>query len=146
MRKSISMLTAIVFILIVALLLYYALFSLTNATKKTTDLYLYEQAELLGKSATEYAILAVQGHNFSNNCLDNININYQDTYDINITIRYIGQRLPSTCNILDNTLSTKESNGTAIIDVQVSLNPSLTSNSGIHLTPISYVRRTIQKL
>lgn len=140
------MLTAIIFIFIVALLLYLALFSLSNATKKTTDLYLYEQAELLGKSAAEYAILAVQGHNFSNDCLNNININYQNTFDINITIFYIGKGLPNNCNILDNSLVTQESNGTAIIDVQVSLNPSLSSTNATSLTPIRYVRRTIQKL
>ncbi len=136
------MLTAIIFILISGLLISFIIGSLNTAVKKTSDTYLYEQAQLLAKSATEYAILAAQGHNYTNNCLNAININYQNTFDINITLSYIGNGLPTNCNILHNAIVTKESNGTVIVDTRVSLNKNLLQNN----TPITYVRRTLQKL
>ncbi len=138
------MLTAIIFILLVGLLLAFAINSLTTSVKRTTDIYTIEQAQILAKSGTEYAILAAQGHNFTSGCLQHININYQNTYDINITIHYIGKGFPAGCGpyILSNSLQTKDSNGTAIIDTVVSLKPSLQTDE----THISYARRTIQKL
>ncbi len=136
------MLTAIIFVLLVGMLLAFAITSLTTATKRTTDIYFIEQAQALAKSGTEYAILAIQGHNFATNCLNQINISYQNTYDINITIHYIGRGLPPTCNILDNSLQTDESNGTAIIDTVVTLKPAMRTDE----TAISFARRTIQKL
>ncbi|WP_201333515.1 hypothetical protein [Nitratiruptor sp. YY09-18] len=142
MRRAISMLTAIIFIMLVGVILALTISSLTSATKNTTDTYFIEQEEALAKSATEYAILAAQGHNFATSCLNNINISFQNTYDINITIYYIGNGLPANCNIFANNIVTNESNGTAIIDTRVSLKPNIIQDS----TPISYFRRTIQKL
>jgi len=136
------MLTAIIFILLVGIILALTISSLTHATKSTTDTYFIEQEEALAKSATEYAILAAQGHNFATSCLNKINISFQNTYDINITIHYIGDGLPPSCNTLANSIATKESNGTAIIDTRVTLKPHIITDD----TPITYFRRTIQKL
>jgi type II secretory pathway pseudopilin PulG len=151
MRRGFSLITALVFMILVATLGALALSLSTSSVKQTSDLYLREQAELLALSATEYALLAISAHNFTANCLNTINSTYtQDgtttLFDINITLYYLGNGLPANCmkpsgqdaNISSN-IVTNDSNRTVIIDTIVS------SANGIASEPIRYHRRTIQK-
>ncbi|SMC10104.1 hypothetical protein [Nitratiruptor tergarcus] len=141
MKKGLSMLTAIIFMLIIGLILSLTISLLSTNVSKTTQIYIYEQAKLLAQSATDYAVLAASAHP-NNSCLNAVNFTYQNSFDINITLYYIGSGLPAGCNMLDNNLNNQESNKTLIIDTKVSLRPSLAQDSA----PISYVKRTIQKL
>lgn len=141
------MVTAIIFILLLSLILSSTLGLSTSTTRVTTNKYIYEQARILAKSATEYAILAIQSHNMSGGCLQKINMKYPNTssylFDINITLHYFGRGLP--CNnseLLANDVNWPESNASVLIDTKVSLNPALIQNSN----PITYTKRTIQKL
>ena len=137
------MLAAIIFILIIGVLLALTISLMSGTTTKTSNRYLYEQAQILAKSATEYAVMAVQGHNLTTNCLERIDMDYQNIFDINISIWYIGQNLPSGCgHILTDAVAYPESNASILIDTKVTLKPSLQNNDN----PISYVRRTLQKL
>ena len=150
MRRGFSLITAIVFMILVATLGALAL-SLSNlSAKQTSDLYLREQAELLAQGATEYALLAISGHNFSANCLNTINSTYTDgtttLFDINISLYYLGNGLPANCmkpsgsiNAVSSNIDTNDSNRTVIIDTIVS------SSTGITTEPIRIHRRTIQK-
>jgi len=137
-RKGFSLLLAIIVMIIIATLMA-LMISLTSTTaKQTSDIYASEQTKLLAKSATELALLAISGHNNNNNCIENMNFTYQTYYDVNISLYYIGNSLP--CNpshLLDNNISTSESNGTVIIDTYVTFKGSS--------EPIRYHRRTIQK-
>ena len=139
------MLTAIIFMLIIAVLMALSISLLSTTTTKVGNRYLYEQAQLAAKSATEFAIMAIQGHeiNSSTGCLNSLHITFQNTYDINVTMHYIGKGLPTTgCNILGNSVEWEESNASVLIDTVVELiDPSI--NDG---TPIRYVKRTLQKL
>lgn len=147
MRKGFSMITAIVFMILVATLGALAI-SLSNlSTKQTSDLYLREQAELLAQGATEYALLAISGHDFAitPNCLNTINSSYTDgvtiLFDINVTLYYLGNGLPANCNTLTNNLNnidTNDSNRTVIIDTFV-------TDRNLSTEPIRIHRRTIQK-
>lgn len=140
MRKGFSLLTAILFLVLVATISVLALSLSTQSAKQTSDIFLKTQAELLAKSSTEYALLAMSGHDYVNDgCLNDINARYNSMFDINITINYIGNGLPAGCNILDNNLTTNDSNRTVIIDTVV------TSKSDITTEPIRIHRRTIQK-
>jgi len=147
MRKGFSLITAIVFMVLVASIAALSLSFSTFSTKQTTDLYLREQAELLLQSGTEFALLAISGHNIAaNGCLNAINSQYPQTnaaaiFDINITINYMGNGLPAGCNILSNTVDTNDSNVTVIIDTVVSTN----TDNNISTEPIRLHRRTIQK-
>lgn len=145
MHKGFSLITAIIFLFVVATLSILALSMSTQSAKQTTDDYLRIEAELLAKSGTEYALLALSGHDFNTSgCLNSIDIKYPNsvnyTHDINISIMYIGNGLPADCNdVLNNTISTNDSNRTVIIDTTVSTNPTIaTEQIRIH-------RRTIQK-
>ncbi len=117
----------------------------SSSVKTTLDVYLKEQAELLARGATEYALLAISGHDNSNNCIQNINIAYpqaiNNTHDIRISLTYIGNSMPNCVNMLDNGIFTPESNVTVIIDTVVSVNQANTLIS----EPIRIHRRTIQK-
>ena len=123
--------------------------SLSSTTvKSTTDIYLKEQAELLLRSATEYALLALSGHNHASNCLQNITITYpssvpsQVTHEANVTIMYIGNGINCPGNVLSNSLTLPaDANLTTIIDTVVTVNQA---NTGI-TEPIRLHRRTIQK-
>ncbi len=149
MRKGFSMITAIIFMILVATLGALAL-SLSNlSTKQTSDLYLREQAELLAQSATEYALLAISGHDFSANCLNTINSSYTDggstLFDINVTLYYLGNGLPANCmkpsgsiNAISSNIDTNDSNRTVIIDTFV-------TDRNLSTEPIRIHRRTIQK-
>lgn len=145
MRHGFSMITAIIFIVLVATLGALALSLSTQTTKQTNDLYLHAQAELLAQSATEYALLAFSAHeiNSTNGCLEQVNAHYPQTdslFDINITLSYLGNGLPCSAGaIINNTISTKDSNLTLIVDTFV------TTNKGVTTEPIRIHRRTLQK-
>lgn len=147
MRKGFSLITAIVFMVLIASIAALSLSFSTFSTKQTTDLFLREQAELLVQSGTEFALLAISGHNIAvNGCLNAINSQYPQTnaaaiFDINITINYMGNGLPVGCNILSNTVDTNDSNVTVIIDTIVETTP----DNNISTEPIRLHRRTIQK-
>lgn len=146
MRKGFSLITAIIIMMTVSLLMT-MMISLSNVTmKSTTDLYLKEQAELLARSATEYALLAVSGHDNHQSCIKNINIFYpsrvKPTHEMNVSLWYMGSGLQNCAHILDNNLSTADSNLTAIVDVIVTVDQN---NTGI-TEPIRLHRRTLQKL
>jgi type II secretory pathway pseudopilin PulG len=148
MRKGFSLLTALLFLILVATLGALALSLSTQTTKQTTDLYLKEQAELLLQSGTEYALLAISAHDFNTtNCLTQINSTYtpdgtQTLFDINISLRYFYEgtiNCPTPSNNNASNIVTDDSNMTVMIDTYV------TSNSSITTEPIRLHRRTIQK-
>ncbi len=139
MRKGFSLLTAIIFLVMIATISAISISFSTQTVKQTTDIYLKNQAELLIRSATEFALLAMSGHNYSNSCLNDINMTYSNQFDINVSIMYIGKGLPSGCQTLDNNISTADSNRTVIIDTFVSTKADITTE------PIRLHRRTIQK-
>ena len=149
MRRGFSLITAIIILVTVSTLMTLMIGLSSSSVKTTLDVYLKEQAQLLARSATEYTLLAISGHNNVNDgCIENINIGYPQgnanrTHDINISIWYMGRGISTVncANVIANNLSTDESNITVIIDTVVSVNQV---NTGI-TEPIRVHRRTIQK-
>lgn len=152
MRKGFSMLTAIIFLVLVATISALSIALSSQATKQTSDIFLRSQAELLAKSATEFTLLAISGHelNTTSGCLNTINSQYPEAganaiFDINVTIFYLGNGLVAAsgnnCNILSDTIMTADSNRTVIIDTIV----ETTSSNSVSTEPIRIHRRTIQK-
>jgi len=146
MRKGFSLITAIVIMMAVSLLMTMMISLSSTTVKTTTDMYLKEQANLLARSAVEYVLLAISGHNNTKNCITNLNLTYPNkttpTHDINVSVIYLGKSIPNcTNNTLDNNISTDDSNFTAIVDVIVSVRRDQTGIT----EPIRIHRRTIQK-
>ena len=138
MRKGFSLLTAIVFLVLIATITALSISLSTQSVKQTGDVKLKSQAELLLRSGTEYALLAISGA--PNGCLKQVNISYDSMFDINASIMYIGNGFSGTnCIQLGSDINTSESNRTVIIDTIV------TTKEGIITEPIRLHRRTIQK-
>lgn len=137
-RSGIAMIMAIAVIVILATIMALSLALTSQTTKRSTDLYLYEQAVLLSKSATEYALLQISQ---TSGCLASIpSFTQDDIYDINISIYYIGTAASGCTDYIDN-LYTPEQNGSVLMDVTVSVNdPTIASE------PIRFFKRTIEKL
>jgi type II secretory pathway pseudopilin PulG len=142
-RSGIAMIMAIAVIVILATIMALSLALTSQTTKRSTDLYLYEQAILLSKSATEYALLRIsQDGECVNHNLDFSPPSPLDYYDINITVWYV-YTSPSPCAADRNytTVTTPEQNGSVLMDVSVSVN-----DTTIATEPIRFFKRTIEKL
>jgi len=147
MKNGIAMIMAITVIVIVATIMALALALTTQTTKKTINLYLHEQSVLLSHSAAEYAMLKISQQNAATPCaLSTLNFRYNATYDVNMTMRYISKvGTPCSADASDTvsyveTTGDTSSDGTVILDVTITANPS-----GI-TEPIRYFNRSIQKM
>jgi hypothetical protein len=163
-RKAFSMLTAIFVIVIMATVAVLVLNMAGKIVKETTAQYQKEQAMLLAKSYTEYAIMSVMSNDRSatgNDCIENINgrigdnVNTGQGYLINTRIAYIADNNArvGTCDatrILDDTgIVTPESALNIIVDVYVRYrdpdHPNITTAPNT-VPWVTYHRRTLQKI
>ena len=142
-RSGMAMIMAITVIVIMATIMALGLALTSQTTKKTIDLYLYEQSILLSKSATEYALLQIARNNPCTYAGETFT---QDTlYTITIDVQYIYDNAAlcaANPALLYATVTTPEQSGSAIMEVTVSVTPDKNAAS----EPIRYFRRTIQKL
>ena len=135
-KSGIAMIIAISVIVTLSTIMALSISLSTQTTKRTTDIYFYEQAILYSKSAAELALLDIA----KNGCSDNFNTNFDGVYDANITMRYIYSDVVGVCtNYFE--IITPEQNGSVLMDITVTL-----SDTNIASEPIRYFRRVIQKL
>ena len=135
-----AMIMAITTIVIIATIMALALSLTSQTTKRTTDIYLHEQAMLYSKAAAELALLDIA----KNGCTSAYNHTFGDTgeieYDANITMQYVYTAPIAGCTQFI-TIKTPEQNGSVLMDIAVTLH-----DANITTEPIRYFRRTIQKL
>lgn len=147
MRKGFGLITAIIILVVVSTLMTLMISLSATSVKQTSDLYFKEQAELFARSALEYGLLAISGHENNVSCIENINLTYANTYEANLSLYYIYDKtmapLPtcSTAHILATNIDTNKSNLTTMIDLKVTVNQAVTGIT----EPIVIQRRTIQK-
>ena len=154
-RKAFSMLTAIVVIVLMATVAMLVMSMSSKMVKETTSQYQEEQAALLAKSYTEYAVMAVTANDRTVNCLTTINGTTGDAtaaspnngYLINTNISYIGfpAALGScTAGALDSGVTTSSTPLTIIVDVYVYYKDL---DNPLPAAPnMTYHRRTVQKI
>lgn len=141
-KNAIAMIMAIAVIVIIATLLALSISLTSQTSKKTTDIYLYEQSVLLAHSAAEYALLRISqnppcsdlNETFTQDTLYNITINLQYIYDSNAPCIANGGTLYTI-------VTTPEQNGSVLMDITVDVN-----NTTVASEPIRYFKRTLQKL
>ncbi len=138
MRPAFTLLSAIFLMVLVAVLMMLTLSLSSQTSKQTSDLYLQEQAQLLAKSSTEFALLAISAHDNSVDCVNSMSLNYAQ-FNIYMKMYYLGSGLPAACDTLDNGIGTAESSGTVIVDTTVTYQDQETKET------VRYFRRTIQK-
>ena len=141
-KNGMAMIMAIIVIVIISTIMALSIALTSQTTKRTNDLYLYEQTSLLAKSATEYALLRIAQ---DGPCTHTNDLNFvQDSiYDINISLLYVYETTTNPCTVPQTytEVTTPEQSGSILIDVAVSV-----TNTNISTEPIRYFRRSIQKL
>lgn len=147
-RSGFAMITAIIVVIIIGGLMAFSLSLVAQTGKRTTDLYLYEQAVLYSKSAAELALLDIAQANpcvvaTSNRSFPIGCVGAGCIYDANVTLNYVYYDDPSTLLINESPcgtvfVNTPEQNGSVMMDITV------TTNEGSE--PIRYFRRVMQKL
>ena len=167
-RKGFSMLTAIFMIVLMATVAILVMTLSGKIVKETTAQYQKEQAALLAKSYTEYAIMAVMSNDRNatgNDCIENIDGSIGDNvitgqgYLINTEVSYISDNdatngsSVSTCDpisILNTSgITTPESALNIIVDVYVRYrDPDHPKMSTVpnDVPWVTYHRRTLQKI
>jgi len=155
-RKAFSMVTSI-FVIVIMATVGILVMSITGKTiKETTSQYRKEQAVLLAKSYTEFAIMAVTANDRESECIENIggnNIIDNDSngkgYQVDGRIYYIGKdstaHLVGNCantRILDSNVQTDGSDLQIIVDVYVKYKELDNTDADW----ITYHRRTLQKI
>ncbi|MFT7003261.1 MAG: Tfp pilus assembly protein PilX [Sulfurimonas sp.] len=143
-KNGMAIIMAITVLVVISTIMALSLALTTKTSKRTTDLYLYEQATLLSHSAAEYAILKASQQ--SPCSLANINFNHNDMFNIDVTMRYVSYagtscstNAPSGNIKYFATTTYPDSDGTIIMDIVV-------TDLNISTEPIRYFRRSIQKL
>ena len=121
-RSGFAMILAIFVIVLVALGGVLLMRGGAQESKAVGDKYLRAQAVLLARSATEYAVMRVQGFNAAG-CLNQLNINVDDVsgvrmFDVVVSMNYSfsGTAPAGTCNIL---AAGTGKDSTVLIDVTV---------------------------
>ena len=134
MKKSFAMLFAIGAIVILGTIGLLMMRFSSVTLRQTTDNYISLQGELYAKSATEFALQALESRDYAaNGCINKIDIN-TSLYEINMTFHYFFTDFNFTdCNW--SKITTKESNGTVLINTYVK---SKVDN-------IRFFRQTLQK-
>ncbi len=144
-RRGFGIITAIILLVLIATVAVMILSLSATSSKKATDDYLRIQADMLARSATEFAIMRIQGFDRSpgKNCLEKINIDAKP-FDINVRISYFmtndASDFLSNCGSkIAADLTDGDLNGMAQIDVVVTTQADVTSE------PIRIHKRTLQK-
>jgi len=123
LRKSFAMLIAIAFIVVMSIVGYMILQFNSSTNLRVTRSFVNTKAELMLRSATEYAILALHGHNFTNGCLNDVNLS-DDFFNIHIQYHYFLTNCnPTLCRC--SLIQTADTNGSVLVYVTLtSKNPN----------------------
>lgn len=149
-RKAFSLLTAIVVLIVMATIGALVMGTAGKIVKTTTTQFQHEQALLYAKSYTEFAVMAIEAHARSTNCLEDIDgiigsPGSGNGYRVRVRIAYIGSSaVVANCSgtrTLSNRVMTTQTPLTAIIDAYVDYkDPDNTAQwRTVH-------RRTVQKI
>jgi len=154
-KKAFSMITAIFIIVIMATVGMLVINLSAKTVKETTTQYRKEQAMLLAKSYTEFAIMAVTADDRAQDCIENItgddvlaDADSGKGYQVETQIYYIGRDATanlSTCDssrVLADNVDTNGSDLQIVVDVYVKYKELDNNNTGW----FTYHRRTLQKI
>jgi len=132
LKKGFGLATALLILILVAVLLNVVVKISFISVKHTSDSYLRERAELFMQSSIENALLAIEGYERNSSCLKEINFTDEDRrFFANIKIlRYYCYDLNDCpCGSLAKKIDTDFSNGYVLLDVLVESNLSNKKNN-----------------
>ncbi len=151
-KRGFGIITAIVLLVLIATVGAMIISIAVMNSKKATDDYLRVQAEMLARSATEFAVMRIQGFDrkgpdavlgtADDICLETVNIKAESSFEVNTTISYMMSSDTACGNELITAapyVQDPDLNGMAMIDVVV------TTKDGTTTEPIRIHKRTLQK-
>ncbi len=145
MKKGFSLIAAIFFIILISTIALTSLSIATMSAREAPNILLNQQAELLARSATEYAIMNIQQNDYNKSCPDSvkeIKLNYPSKspiFNVKVQIYYLNSALPCGDNVISSSTALADNYKLAsIIDVHVD------SVGNIGSAPIKFSRRTLQ--
>jgi len=145
MKKGFSLIAAIFFIILISTIALTSLSIATMSAREAPNILLNQQAELLARSATEYAIMNIQQNDYNKSCPDSvkeIKLNYPNNnspiFNVKVQIYYLNSALPCGKNVISSTALKGDDKLASIIDVHVD------SVGNIGSAPIKFSRRTLQ--
>jgi len=153
LRSGFSMITAIFMIILMATVAAFVLSLSGKIVKSTTAQYQREQAMLLAKSYTEYAVLAVMSNdrNGTGNCLHTIHGTIGDSpnsgngYRATVQINYIGNA-QEVGNCGGRTLSSGVVNAKSPLSIIVDTYIDYKDIDNSSAAWLTYHKRTLQKI
>ncbi|WP_353661783.1 hypothetical protein [Hydrogenimonas sp. SS33] len=147
-RGAFGIWQALIIILIVGGMMTVALRYARLGTRHTADSYTREQAELFLQSATELALLEIEGYDrrSQGKCLDHLHILSRDgrfAADIAVTRYYLleGSEDLALCGPLGYPVRTPESHGMVMLEAVVTTRPDGAKTGH----PVRLVRRSLQR-
>ncbi|MEE3704171.1 hypothetical protein V2I29_01060 [Campylobacter sp. CX2-8023-23] len=144
MRGGFSLILAIVFILAISSIALNIITINSTTISMTNQLYLHSQAKLIAISSTQNAIANIQRNDFDKSCPSQFTLYYPNSGDYMlksvVTIKYIGGKMPKSCNA-QIWKESKDGSGikAAIMHTLVNSNPNLL------ITPVNISKITTQK-
>ena len=155
-RKAFSMITAIVVIVLMATVAILVFNLSGKMVKGTTTQFQREQAILLAKSYTEFAVMSITANdrNNTNNCIseilgnDVIREEEDSGFQVRVNISYIGSNdeVGMCDNVFSNAVVTEKTPLSAVIDVYVEYR-DIDHHADFSDRPwITYHKRTLQKI
>ena len=118
MKKGFSLLLSIIFMVVMALIgVMIMKFSASSAKHASTSI-MDIRANLALRSATEYAILALQGHDFTGGRINEINLSYP-FFKANVKFHYFLTNCNTATDHDCSYAQTKDTNGSVLVYVTV---------------------------
>jgi len=122
LKKSFALLLSIAFVLVMAFIGMMVMRFSSASSVHVRESYMDVRANLALRSATEYAILALQGHDFSSGRVNSIHIDYP-MFEANVKFHYFLTDCDGSSDC--STIDTADTNGSVLVYVEVvSKNPN----------------------
>ena len=135
MRKGIGVITALIILILVAVVLSSVIKLSFLTVKHSSDSYMGERARIFMQSAIENSIMAIEGYDRKkhNNCLKHLYFTDEDNrFEANVSVlRYYCYDMSDcpNCSIAEK-IATDKSHGNVVLKVVVESNRSNKRNSG----------------
>lgn len=129
MKKGFSLLLSIIFMIVMAFIGIMVMEFSASTSHHVSESFLDTKANLALRSATEYAILAIQGHDFKKGLINEININYP-LFNANVKIYYFLTNCPTRSKNCIK-INTADTNATVLLYTTVT-----SKNSSFHIRKV----------
>jgi hypothetical protein len=117
-RTGSALLLVLAFVIVMSVIGAIALSFTGVEVQHTRSAFMDVRAKLMARAGTEFAIMAIEAHDFNDSCLKQVNLD-DPAFDINMTFHYFmtdcGSCGPQYCSVIQ----TPETNGSVIIYTQV---------------------------